>query len=329
MGCRVMGRAAEEADSASRAAECALLTEVIEGLSQPQKQLPPKLFYDARGSRLFERICEQPEYYIPNTESALLRGNAEALRRFAGPRCLVLEPGAGTGVKTPLLLGALEDPVAYVPIDIAPQALLRCEQHIRALFPRLRVLPVCADFTHRFAVARMEGAQWRRRLVFCPGSTIGNFDRGQAIHQLAEWRRLAGSRGGLVIGVDLCKPRARLEAAYDDAAGVTAQFNLNLLQRLNREFGADFDLEGFAHRAEYNVEAGRVEMHLTSRRAQQVNIGGRSIRFARGETIRTENSYKYTPADFAEVALSAGWARRELWIDEHDLFSVQCFEAIA
>jgi L-histidine N-alpha-methyltransferase len=306
----------------------ALMSEVLEGLSRPQKSLPPKLFYDERGSRLFERICEQPEYYIPATETALLRSRAAELSAFCGPRCVVVEPGAGTAEKTPILLKALQQPEAYVPVEISASALDICVTNLGTLMPELRVHPVCADFTRPFGMPRIENAQWSRRVVFLPGSTIGNFEPAAARRLLAEWQALAGPRGALIIGVDLRKPRAVLERAYDDEAGVTAAFNLNMLEHLNRDFGANFNLDAFEHRAIFNDDQSRIEMHLVSKRPQRVRIGSRSFVFAAGETLHTENSYKYTPADFAELALSAGWGRRELWIDDRDLFSVQCFEAI-
>jgi L-histidine N-alpha-methyltransferase len=306
-----------------------LMSEILEGLSRPRKALPPKLFYDERGSRLFERICEQPEYYIPAAETALLQSRAGELAAFCGPHCVVIEPGAGTAGKTPILLRALERPAAYVPIEISQTALDVCLSRLAALMPDLRVHPLCADFTRPFGMPRIDNAQWSRRVLFVPGSTIGNFEPQAARRLLAEWQALAGPRGALVIGVDLCKPRAILERAYDDAAGVTAAFNLNMLEHLNRDFGANFNIDAFEHRAIFNQDESRIEMHLLSKRPQRVRIGGRSFLFAAGETLHTENSYKYRPADFAEIALSAGWARRELWIDDRDLFSVQCFEAIA
>lgn len=308
--------------------DSALMSEVVEGLSRPQKALPPKLFYDERGSRLFERICEQPEYYIPAAETALLQLRADDLAAFCGPQCVVIEPGAGTAEKTPILLRALDRPAAYVPIEISATALETSVRHMASLLPGLRVHPVRADFTRPFGLPRIGDTQWRRRVVFVPGSTIGNFEPAAARRLLGDWQSLAGPRGALIIGVDLRKPRAILERAYNDAAGVTAAFNLNLLERLNRDFGANFDLDGFEHRAIFNDELSRIEMHLVSRRPQRVRIGSRSWVFAAGETLHTENSYKYRPADFAELALSAGWIRRDLWIDDRNLFSVQCFEAI-
>ncbi len=305
-----------------------LMAEIVEGLSRPQKWLPPKLFYDDRGSRLFERICRQPEYYIPATETALLQRHARDLAAFCGPRCVVIEPGSGTAEKTPILLSALDRPLAYLPVEISDSALQRCVHNVGSVLPELAVYPVCADFTRPFKLPAI-GPVFGRRVIFLPGSTIGNFEPAAATRLLAEWQALAGVGGGLVIGVDLRKPRAILECAYDDAAGVTAAFNLNMLEHLNRDFGANFKLAGFSHLAVFNDELGRIEMHLVAKRAQRVRIGGHCFDFEAGERLHTENSYKYRPADFAEVALAAGWARRELWIDGNDRFSLQCFEAIA
>lgn len=304
------------------------LLEILAGLGQSQKALSPKWFYDELGSQLFERICEQPEYYIPATERSMLEEHAAALGAFCGPRCVVIEPGAGSAEKSAILLGALDQPAAYVPIEISPSALQACKQRIAARFPALEILPMVGDFTAEVSLPRIENLQWRRRVLFLPGSTIGNFEPDAVRRLLAMWKRMAGVRGGLIVGVDLRKPREILEAAYDDAAGVTAQFNLNLLRRLNREFGADFELDAFRHRAIFNEALGRIEMHLVSLRPQRVHIGGASFAFAKGETIHTENSYKYRPGDFAELALSAGWGRNELWIDPQARFSIHCFDAI-
>lgn len=304
-----------------------LLGVVVEGLSAAQKWLPPKLFYDEIGSRLFERICEQPEYYIPAAERWLLKAHANALAQYGGPACVLIEPGAGSAEKSLLLLQALDKPLAYVPVEISSTALAGSVARVRAAMPDLQVQPLCADFTRAFQLPKLDWRPWTRRIVFMPGPTIGNFAPHEARSLMADWRRLAGPRGLLVLGVDLLKPREVLEPAYDDAAGVTAAFNLNLLARLNRELQVDFDLDAFAHRAWFNQAERRVEMHLVSRRAQQVRIGTHSFSWTRGETIHTENSYKYAPADFAVLALDAGWFRRELWVDPHGRFSLQCFEA--
>ncbi|WP_341921032.1 L-histidine N(alpha)-methyltransferase [Hydrocarboniphaga effusa] len=306
----------------------AALIEIQAGLGKPQKALSPKWLYDEIGSQLFERICEQPEYYIPATERAMLEEHANALDAFCGTRCIVIEPGAGSAEKTAILLGALDQPAAYVPIEISPTALQACKRRIAHEFPNLAIMPLVGDFTAEVALPRIGNLQWRRRVLFLPGSTIGNFDPDTVRELLTMWKRMAGVHGGLIVGVDLRKPREILEAAYDDAAGVTAQFNLNLLRRLNREFGADFDLAAFRHRAVYNDALGRIEMHLVSLRQQRVHVGGESFDFANGETIHTENSYKYRPGDFAELALSAGWGRRDLWIDAQSRFSIHCLDAI-
>lgn len=306
----------------------AALLEIRAGLKKSQKALSPKWLYDELGSQLFERICEQPEYYIPSTERVMLQEHAAAIGAFCGPHCVVIEPGAGSAEKSALLLGALDQPAAYVPIEISPTALDACKQRIAAQYPQLVILPLVGDFTAEVSLPRIENLQWRRRMLFLPGSTIGNFEPETVRKLLAMWKRMVGVHGGLIIGVDLRKPREILEAAYDDAAGVTAEFNLNLLRRLNREFGADFDLGAFRHRAVFNEALGRIEMHLVSLQPQRVHLGGESFVFAKGETIHTESSYKYRPGDFAELALSAGWGRRELWVDTQDRFSIHCFDAI-
>lgn len=292
------------------------------GLGAPRKTLPCKYFYDACGSALFERICELPEYYPTRTELGILEAHGGEMAERLGRACLLVEYGSGSSRKTRLLLDRLQAPAGYVPIDISRAALAASAQRLTAAYPELEVLPVCADYGEPF-----ELPQPRRlaacRAVFFPGSTIGNFTPPDAERFLARMARVAGEDGGLLIGADLRKSPAVLEAAYDDAAGVTAAFNRNLLVRLNREVGADFDLARFAHRASWNEPAGRVEMHLVSTHDQEVVVGGRRFRFAAGETIHTENSYKYTLDGFARLAAGAGLAVRRVWTDPRAWFSVQ------
>ena len=238
-----------------------------------------------------------------------------------GPRCLLVEYGSGSSTKTRLLLEQLEDPAAYVPVDISREHLLRSASALSAGHPRLAVLPVCADFTRPFELPPVPRAL--RRAAYFPGSTIGNFAPAEARKFLAHVAEQCGPGGLLLIGVDLRKSRAILEPAYDDAQGVTAEFNRNLLRRINRELGANFDLTAFDHRAFWNAAEGRVEMHLVSRREQAVRIGGRCIAFARGESIHTENSHKYELAGFAALARSAGFEVLRVWTDDARLFSVQ------
>jgi dimethylhistidine N-methyltransferase len=302
------------------------LNDVLAGLGAPRKTLPCKYFYDERGSALFERICELEEYYPTRTELGILRRHAAAMAEALGPRCLLVEYGSGSSTKTRLLLERLVDPAAYVPVDISREHLLRSATALSARHPRLPVRPVCADFTQPFALPPVPRAL--RRAVFFPGSTIGNFAAAEARKLLAQVAEQCGPGGLLLIGVDLRKSRSILEPAYDDAEGVTAEFNLNLLRRINRELGASFDLAAFAHRALWNAAEGRVEMHLVSRRDQVVRIGGRSIRFSRGESIHTESSHKYEVAGFAALAREAGFEVLRVFTDPARLFSVQLLRTV-
>jgi L-histidine Nalpha-methyltransferase len=305
-------------------ADQTFLADAVAGLSRPKKRLPCKYFYDERGSRLFDEICQLPEYYPTRAELAILRQYAGEMAAYFGPRCGLIEYGSGSGLKTRLLLARLIDGV-YYPVDISREHLLASARRLAGEFPGVELEPVCADFTRPFDLpaARREV---RRRVVYFSGSTIGNFAPRQARSLLRRIARLVGPGGGLLIGVDLKKDRSVLEPAYDDAAGVTAAFNLNLLVRANRELGADFDLGGFRHLAFYNERHGRIEMHLVSQREQAVRVGGALFRFAAGETIRTEYSYKFGVEQFAGLTRSAGLDVREVWRDPDGLFSVQYAE---
>jgi len=301
------------------------LDDVMAGLSRPQRTLPPKYFYDAHGCALFEAICGLPEYYLTRAEIALMRGQVGDMAHYLGPGCVLIEYGSGSGRKTRILIGAIE-PVAYVPIDIARGQLGATAAEIARDFPRLRVIAVCADYSRPLALPELDdlGA---RRIVYFPGSTIGNFTPAEAVAFLAGAREQAGAGGGLLIGVDLKKDAARLDAAYNDTRGITAAFNLNLLARINRELGADFDLSAFRHHAFYDEATGRIEMHLESVKAQAITISGRVIRFREGETIHTENSYKYSVREFQELAQAAGLAPIECWTDAEQLFGVHYLAA--
>ncbi|RIL00851.1 MAG: L-histidine N(alpha)-methyltransferase [Proteobacteria bacterium] len=296
--------------------------DVWHGLSLPRKTLPCKYFYDARGSALFEAICELPEYYPTRTELSIMERHAGDMAARLGARCLLVEYGSGSSRKTRLLLDRLEAPAGYVPIDISRTALAASARALTDAYPALEVLPVCADYTEPFDLPHPQRTPLRRAVYF-PGSTIGNFTPPEVASFLARMARVAGRRGALLVGVDLKKERAVLEAAYDDAAGVTAAFNRNLLVRINRELGGEFDLARFAHRARWDEQAGRVEMHLVADRAHSVRVAGRAFSFARGETIHTENSYKFDLAQFAALAAGAGLAVREVWTDDARRFSVQ------
>lgn len=300
------------------------LEQIVLGLSGPSKSLPTAFLYDERGSRLFEKICELPEYYPTRTELRIMRARIGEMAEAIGPQALIVEWGSGSSLKTRMLLEHLRDPAGYVPVDISREHLLASAEALAARFPRLAVLPVCADFTRPFPVPTPPQAP-RRRVLYFPGSTIGNFEPAVAVELMRQMADQVGPGGGLLIGVDLRKDPEILEAAYDDAQGVTAQFNLNLLRRANRELGADFDLAGFRHEAVWDDALGRIEMRLVSLRAQTVRLGGRRFTFAEGERIHTEDSHKYTLEGFAELAARAGFRRDRVWTDPQRLFSVQSY----
>ena len=302
------------------------LGDVIAGLSRPLKSLPPKYFYDARGSRLFDAICDTPEYYPTRTESALMSARAGAMARRLGPRCAVIEYGSGSGRKTRILLEAL-DPVAYVPIDIARGQLKATAAAIAREFPRLAVVAVCADYSRPLALPELAALRARRRMIYFPGSTIGNLTPPEAAAFLANARRVVGPGGAMLVGVDLKKDAALLNAAYNDKRGITARFNLNLLRRINRELGADFDLAAFRHQAFYHAARGRIEMHLLSLKDQRVRIRGRAFSFRAGETIHTENSCKYSEDEFRRLAREAGFEPAGCWTDPRRLFAVHYLAA--
>jgi L-histidine Nalpha-methyltransferase len=296
--------------------------EVLCGLRKPQKELPSKFFYDERGSHLFEQICALDEYYLTRTELGIMRDHASEMAEALGPQCLLVEYGSGSSTKTRLLLTQLQQPAAYVPIDISKEHLIQAAMALVAAYPDLEVLPVCADYTTDFELP-MPTAPATRRVVYYPGSTIGNFDRAPALRFLRHIAGVCGPRGGLLIGVDLRKDPGKLHHAYNDWEGVTAAFNLNLLARINRELAADFSLDHFRHYAFYNPRAGRVEMHLVSLANQTVHVGDAAFSFEIGESIWTESSYKYRLDEFADMAGAAGLAVEQVWTDPQALFSVQ------
>ncbi len=300
--------------------------DVLRGLQGHPKELPCKYFYDETGSRLFDRITELPEYYLTRTELAIMRRSAREMAACLGPGCLLLEYGSGSSVKTPWLLEQLTGPAAYVPIDISEQHLRRSAADLAARFPRLEVVPVCADFTRPVPLPRLRG-RYRRRAVYFPGSTIGNFTPEEAIQLLRRTAALVGPGGALLLGADLKKDPRVIDAAYNDSQGVTAAFNRNLLVRINRELGADFPVEQFWHDAFYHPGKGRVEMHLVSQCDQCVALGADRIAFAEGESIRTEYSYKYSPADLRALAAASGFEVRQVWSDAERYFTVQYLTA--
>lgn len=302
----------------------------LSGLSRPQKTLPAKLFYDEEGCRLFYRITELPEYYLTRTERSLLPEAARQTLSLLRPGTVLVEYGASDEGKAAFLLdaGAAENPlVSYVPIDVAMPALAQMCERLAGAFPWLSVHPVVGDFMGE--VTLPAGLAGQPRLGFFPGSTIGNLDPEEARWFLARARGTLGAGAHFLVGVDRRKDPAILLPAYDDAAGVTAAFNRNVLVRLNREAGADFDPDSFAHRAVWNDAESRIEMHLVSVRPQQVSVAGHRIAFDRGETIHTENSYKYGMEAFRALAADAGWRARQFWTDRHGLFAIFLLQAVA
>jgi dimethylhistidine N-methyltransferase len=294
--------------------------DVTAGLTAARKTLPAKYFYDDHGSTLFEGITAQPEYYPTRTELGILDARASEIARLIPRGAALIELGSGSTVKARIVLRAAPAITAYVPVDISAEFLKSEAARLKRDLPRLRILPVAADFTKPFELPPRIGTS--ARVGFFPGSTIGNFEPAEAAAFLGHAARLLGPGAHLVVGVDLVKDPAVLNAAYNDKAGVTADFNLNLLRRINRELGADFNLERFRHDAFFNPSKSRIEMHLASRAAQKVRVGDETIRFARGETIHTENSYKYTIESFQALAAKAGWAPVTVWTDERQYFSV-------
>ncbi|MGH8279452.1 MAG: L-histidine N(alpha)-methyltransferase [Gammaproteobacteria bacterium] len=300
--------------------------EILAGLQATPKTLPSKYFYDERGSELFEQICELPEYYITRTELGIMETHAADMAAALGPRILLVEPGSGTSLKTRLLIDRLQEPDAYLPVDISREHLVTAADRLNRLYPGLEVLPVCADFNQPFALPKPKHPA-ARTIMYFPGSTIGNFEPAGAVQFLQHLAKLAGPNGGLLIGADLQKDVTVLERAYNDAAGITAAFNLNLLVRLNRELDCNFNVKHFCHRAIYNHAEGRVEMHLISLDEQTVNIAEQTLHFHTGEHLITEYSYKYTLPGFAALAAQAGLGVRKVWTNEQRWFSVQYLTA--
>jgi len=305
-----------------------LLDDVLSGLSGPQKTLPPKYFYDERGARLFERICELEEYYPTRTETHILQSDAREIATALGTGFRLVEFGSGSGIKTRILLENLRGLRSYIPVDISRKQLVHFALSVSERFPELEVVPVCADYSAEWALPDPVGPL-PRTVAFFPGSTIGNFEPAEAEAFLKRVGRLCGPDGGLLIGVDLKKEPTIIEAAYNDATGVTAAFNLNLLERINRECGADFELDSFEHHAPYDAANSRIEMRLVSRRAQTVQTGGDAsagpslaVDFMPGEYIVTEYSHKYAPAEFGALAARSGWRIEERWTDEREWFGI-------
>jgi len=313
----------------ARTIDRGLVDVALSGLSRRQKTLPAKLFYDEEGCRLFYRITELPEYYLTRTERALLPQVAPLVLEAAPSGSVLVEYGASNEGKAEFLLtpctpDRTEAIAAYVPIDVAMPALLQMRERLASSHPRLAVHPIVGDFMHPVKLPASVAAM--PRLGFFPGSTIGNLEPTEATQFLALARATLGARSRFLVGADLRKDPSVLLPAYDDAAGVTAAFNRNMLVRLNREAGAEFDLEAFAHRAVWNDQESRIEMHLVSRKDQVTRVAGQQIHFSRGETIHTENSYKHTPERFIAIAADAGWDCRTMWTDPARLFALYLLE---
>jgi len=298
-----------------------LKEEVLKGLSCQPKAIPPKFFYDEYGSQLFDQITELPEYYPARTEIAILKEHGEEMISLLGKECLLVELGSGSSQKIRVLLDALQ-PAAYMPIDISKEHLLKSAQILATDYPDLDIHATCADYSDHFHLPY--DPDDKPKAAFFPGSSIGNFTPPDAQALLQRVAEFLGQGSTLLIGVDIKKDRQRLNAAYNDAAGVTAAFNLNLLTRINRELAADFDLSRFEHNAFYNEQQGRIEMHLVSKTPHEVQVDGQTFQFAKGESIHTENSYKYSIAQFQTLANEVGFEAEQVWTDADDLFSVHC-----
>lgn len=293
--------------------------DVLSGLAKHQRQIPPKYFYDQEGSRLFDAICQLPEYYPTRTEVGLLKEYGAEMAQYVGEGSVLVEFGSGSSLKIRLLLEALQ-PAAYLPIDISREHLFASASELAADYPGVAVHAICADYARSLTLP--ESFAEEPKAGFFPGSSIGNFEPQEAHRFLERMAALLGSGSGVLIGVDLKKDIALLESAYNDSRGVTAAFNLNLLRRINRELKGNFDLAGFEHRALYNAARGRVEMHLLSLKDQTVSVGKQTFEFQAGETLHTENSYKYSVEEFQQLANSAGFQPQRVWTDERGLFSV-------
>ena len=302
-------------------------SDILDGLSQDQKQLSPKYFYDETGSRLFDQICDLPEYYLTRTELGIMREHVEAITRLMGPRASIIELGSGSSLKTRILLDHVEEPAAYVPVDISRDHLLKTAGCLADDYPEIEILPVCADFTQSFELPE-PAVEPARHIVYFPGSTISNFSRDDAIDLLKQVRQVVNGNGALLVGVDLIKPRKVVEAAYNDTAGVTAKFNKNILARINRDHAGAFDPSRFEHDAVYDEEHHRIEMRLISCEEQDIPIAGQSIHFEKGEYIVTEHSHKYSIDEFGSIGEEAEFSLKDIWTDPDQLFSVQFLEAI-
>jgi L-histidine N-alpha-methyltransferase len=302
-----------------------LTMDALQGLRKSPKELSPVWFYDEQGSWLFDSICELPEYYLTRTEVQIMREHADEMAQLIGPQVALVEFGSGSSDKTRLLLDRLQSLACYFPIDISRDYLFEAAGLLARDYPDLRITPVCADFTQPFDLP-VHVAAAHRRIVYFPGSTLGNFDTEAAQRVLTTMRTIIGRKGAVLIGIDLRKDPRVLQRAYNDAAGVTAEFNLNALRHLNRELGADFDVDAFEHSALWIEGLSRIEMHLVSKRDQEVHFGEETVKFQRGEHLRTECCHKYTLEGFAQLAAAADLDVTHVWTDSEQKFSVQMLE---
>lgn len=303
------------------------LAEALEGLRNPQPTLPCKYFYDAQGAALFEQICELPEYYPTRTEISIFRQHINEIAALIGPKVRLVEYGSGAGEKIRLLLNALQQPVAYTPIDISREQLLASASELQRDYPALEVLPVCADYASELNLPNPSG-DFSRSVVFFPGSTIGNFTPTEAVAFLKRFFRLCqqgAAPGLLLIGYDLKKDKQTLEAAYNDSQGITAQFNLHLLERINNELNGEFELTNWRHEARWNDHTNAIEMHLVSQQAQHATLNGDRFEFSEGQSIHTENSFKYTAREMEALAQQAGFSLLNSWTDNNNYFQVQLY----
>jgi dimethylhistidine N-methyltransferase len=298
------------------------IKELVEGLSQPKKMISPKYFYDEVGSQLFEEITELPEYYLTDAELEIMRTHVDEMVELIGKQASLIEFGSGSSLKTRILLGHLDELAAYVPVDISADHLHASAQKTRDDFPEIAVHPVVADFTRAFELPTPDTMPVKN-VIYFPGSTLGNFEYDEALELLRVMYGEAGDGGALLIGLDLQKDPDIIHRAYNDSQGVTAKFNLNMLQHLNTSYGANFDVDAFEHRAEYDEEQGRIVLELVSQKKQTVTVGDTEFDIADGEAILTEYSHKYTLKGFARMAHDAGFEVEKVWTDPDKLFSVQ------
>ena len=297
-------------------------SEVLAGLRLPQKQIPPKYFYDQRGSQLFEQICDLDEYYPTRTEVSILESNSAQIAALLGNDAVLIEYGSGSSLKIRILLDAVSGHGTYIAVDISKQHLIHSARELARAYPELDVIAICADYSKLFSLPADANLSGKSRTAFFPGSTIGNLDPADARAFLKNTATMVGPGGSMLLGVDLKKEAQILNAAYNDSQGVSAEFNLNVLARINRELDADFDLSSFAHRAFYDPRQGRIEMHLESLAEQSAHLDGTVISFRKGETIHTENSYKYSIEEVRTLAAAAGFQTAHIWTDPRDLFGV-------